>query len=231
MDYNSSKYMNIYSYVCWDTASALPKSCNQGGIFMNMLQIFAIIILLIFYGVSMIKLIAQRRKGIQTIQLGIGSKDKKTLLVEKLLKFAFILIALIELASILLNTNSFFPGNIRIVGLALTFTGTLVFIIAMLTMRDSWRAGIPAKDKTEIVTSGIYSISRNPAFFGFDLTYIGFYLAFDNLLLLVATLFVITIIHLQILEEEKFLTYRFGEKYLEYKKRVGRYLKLSPFRL
>jgi len=56
-------------------------------------------------------------------------------------------------------------------------------------------------------------------------------LAFDNLLLLVATLFVITIIHLQILEEEKFLTYRFGEKYLEYKKRVGRYLKLSPFRL
>ena len=40
-------------------------------------------------------------------------------------------------------------------------------------MRDFWRAGIPETDKTELVTEGIYQISRNPAFLGFDLLYIG----------------------------------------------------------
>lgn len=39
-------------------------------------------------------------------------------------------------------------------------------------MRDSWRAGISETDKTELVTEGIYQISRNSAFLGFDLLYI-----------------------------------------------------------
>jgi len=111
----------------------------------------------------------------------------------------------------------------------LAAVGALVFIIAMVTMRDSWRAGIPAEDNTQMVTSGIYRISRNPAFLGFDLTYIGYYLAFDNLPLLLISLFAVTLMHLQILEEEKYLANRFGTKYLEYKKNVGRYLKIVPF--
>ncbi len=40
-------------------------------------------------------------------------------------------------------------------------------------MKDSWRAGIPDSDKTELVTTGIYKYSRNPAFLGFDLQYMG----------------------------------------------------------
>ena len=40
-------------------------------------------------------------------------------------------------------------------------------------MRDSWRAGISETDKTELVTEGIYQISRNPAFLRFDLLHIG----------------------------------------------------------
>lgn len=52
-------------------------------------------------------------------------------------------------------------------------TGDVVFLAAVLCMRDSWRAGIPEKDKTELVTRGIFKISRNPAFLGFDFVYIG----------------------------------------------------------
>ena len=40
-------------------------------------------------------------------------------------------------------------------------------------MRDSWRAGISETYKTELVTEGIYQISRNPVFLGFELLYIG----------------------------------------------------------
>lgn len=196
---------------------------------MSILQISAIMIMILFYGAYFSKLIAQKRKGIQTTQLGIGNKEKKTLWVEKLLKFISLVIVPIELASILLDTNSFIPDGFRIIGIVLASVGTFVFIIAMLTMRDSWRAGIPSEDNTKMVTTGVYSISRNPAFLGFDLTYLGFYLTFDNLPLLLFTGFAVILMHMQILEEEKYLAYRFGTQYLEYKKNVGRYLKIPPF--
>lgn len=48
-------------------------------------------------------------------------------------------------------------------------------------MRDSWRAGIDRTQKTKIINTGIYRYSRNPAFVGFDLLYIGMRLAFSNI--------------------------------------------------
>ncbi len=72
-------------------------------------------------------------------------------------------------------------------------------------MKDSWRAGIPDKDKTELVTTGIYRFSRNPAFLGFDLMYIGVLLLYGNLLTLGFSLFAMMMLHLQILQEERSL--------------------------
>jgi protein-S-isoprenylcysteine O-methyltransferase Ste14 len=91
-------------------------------------------------------------------------------------------------------------------------------------LKDSWRAGIPGKERTTMITNGIYSICRNPAFIGFYLKYIGILLTFFNWVLLAFTLFTIIIFHLQILKEEEYLTMVFGAEYTEYKKRVGRYI-------
>jgi protein-S-isoprenylcysteine O-methyltransferase Ste14 len=74
-----------------------------------------------------------------------------------------------------------------------------------------------------MVTSGIYKFSRNPAFLGFDLTYIGASLSFGNIIVFIMAVLTIIIMHLQILEEEKFLEVTFGNKYVEYKSKVGRY--------
>ena len=102
--------------------------------------------------------------------------------------------------------------------------GDLIFLISVLCMKDSWRAGIPVKDKTELVTDGIYAYSRNPAFLGFDLQYIGMLLMFCNLLTGMFTVFAIVMLHLQILQEERYLTATFGTAYLDYRHRVFRYL-------
>ncbi|MDE6168227.1 MAG: isoprenylcysteine carboxylmethyltransferase family protein, partial [Acetatifactor sp.] len=91
-------------------------------------------------------------------------------------------------------------------------------------MRDSWRAGIAENDKTEIITNGIYSISRNPAFLAFDCVYIGLLLMFFHWVLLIFTIFAITMLHLQILQEEAFLTKAFGGEYINYQSKVCRYL-------
>lgn len=91
-------------------------------------------------------------------------------------------------------------------------------------MKDSWRAGIPDKDKTELVTNGIYKFSRNPAFLGFDFMYAGVLLMYFNPLTAVFSLFAAVTLHLQILQEEKYLTSVFGSSYTAYKSRVFRYL-------
>ena len=88
--------------------------------------------------------------------------------------------------------------------------GNLIFLISVLCMKDSWRAGIPDSDKTALVTGGIYRFSRNPAFLGFYLQYIGVMLMYCNLLTAGFTVFAITMLHLQILQEERYLTATFG---------------------
>ena len=109
--------------------------------------------------------------------------------------------------------------------MALGILGVAVFLCAVLEMRDSWRAGVSKTDQTELVTNGIYQLSRNPAFLGFDLVYIGILLMFFNWILLAATLFAMLMLHLQIVNvEEEFLITVFGEAYLEYRKKVNRYL-------
>lgn len=190
---------------------------------MNVYQILSLGILAVYYTAYIVKLLGQRKRGIQTAQLGKGNKEKQTLRVEKTLQTASFLGIAVEFISVILNTGEGVSPIFKMAGICGTGVGTIVFIVAMITMQDSWRAGIPSEDKTELVTSGIYRFSRNPAFLGFDLVYLGIGIAFFNPLLSVVTLFGVVMFHLQILEEEKHLSKVFGEEYEAYKKKVGRY--------
>ena len=189
---------------------------------MKPIQIAALAVLAVFYIAYFTKMILQRRKGVKTDQIGKGNKPRKLLVIEFLMKIATYSIVAVEVISIIWNFRMWKSAYVWI-GIGIAALGVLVFIVAMTTMRDSWRAGIPEKDKTELVTTGIYRISRNPAFLGFDLMYIGVLIAFFNYVHLIFVLYAAVMLHLQILQEEKFLTVTFGEKYTEYKKHTGRY--------
>ncbi|HAB59905.1 MAG TPA: isoprenylcysteine carboxyl methyltransferase [Lachnospiraceae bacterium] len=191
---------------------------------MNMIQILGIFILGIFYLAYFGKMLGQRKKGIQTNQLGVGKKKRRTMYTERILRTITTVIVLVIIVSIYLNTTLISNRIVRYLGILLIGIGTVVFIAAMITMRDSWRAGIPQGEKLQIVTKGIYRVSRNPAFLGFDLTYIGATIAFGNVALLLFSMVAITMMHLQILEEERYMETTFGGEYLTYKNRVGRYL-------
>lgn len=191
---------------------------------MNMIQILGIFILGVFYLAYFGKMLGQRKKGIQTNQLGVGKKKKRTMYTERILRTITTVIVLVIIVSIYLNTTLISNKIVRYLGILLIGIGTGVFIAAMITMRDSWRAGIPQGEKLQIVTKGIYRVSRNPAFLGFDLTYIGATIAFGNVALLLFSMVAIIMMHLQILEEEKYMETTFGGEYLTYKNRVGRYL-------
>ena len=185
-------------------------------------RILALIVLAVFYGIYLVKQWRQKRRDIRTMQIGHG-KDRQTHTVETLMGIATVGIIPAQLLSIGFGW-SHLPANARFTGFCVGILGNLIFLISVLCMKDSWRAGIPVKDKTELVTDGIYAYSRNPAFLGFDLQYIGMLLMFCNLLTGMFTVFAIVMLHLQILQEERYLTATFGTAYLDYRHRVFRYL-------
>ena len=146
------------------------------------MQIVGYMILLVFYLCYFIKMFQQRKQGIQTDHMGKGKQgiQKK---IEIMMKGATIATFIIEILSIYLNTTTF-PLIIRIMGIFLGIIGDIVFIASVLTMKDSWRVGVSYEEKTDLITDGIYQISRNPAFLGFNLVYLGMCLMFFNTILL-----------------------------------------------
>lgn len=193
---------------------------NFGG---NLLYcLLTVAVLAIFYGIYFTKMLVQKRHGIHTRQLG-RRKEKALHRVEILMSVATLAIVPIQLVSAFLGWSCL-PSTVRIIGFFVGLTGNGIFLAAVLYMKDSWRAGIPEKDKTSLVTNGIYSFSRNPAFLGFDMMYIGVLLMYCNVLTGIFTAFCVVMLHLQILQEEKYMTATFGKTYLGYKKRVFRYI-------
>lgn len=185
-------------------------------------QILALAILLAFYICYFLKLLAQRRRGISTDQLGKG-KTGFVRAVELGVKGAAVVMPLAEAASILCNVTAL-PRWARAAGAVLGVLGVAAFACAAWTMGDSWRSGVSCEEKTELVTGGIYRFSRNPAFLGFDLVYLGQVLMFFSWPLLVLSAVTVLLFHLQIVNvEEDHLIAAFGQEYLTYRRQVNRY--------
>ncbi len=183
---------------------------------------FALLIIIVFYNIYFIKMFIQKNQGIKTRQIG-NYKNSSIRTVEILMSIATFLIVPIQLVSIILDLTILNSG-IRFIGFFIGALGDILFLISVITMKNSWRAGIPSEDKIELVSNGIYKISRNPAFLGFDLMYIGITLLYCNVLTIIFSLFAIIMLHFQILQEEKYLEKTFGDNYISYKSKVCRYI-------
>jgi protein-S-isoprenylcysteine O-methyltransferase Ste14 len=186
------------------------------------INIVTIISIVAFYLIYFGKMTLQRKQGIITNQMSKGNKAKGLIIQESIMRLITLVIVPIEIISIILLWTKQ-SDTIRYIGSVVEAVGVFIFFISIYTMRDSWRAGI-TEEKTELITSGVYQHSRNPAFIGFYLLYVGILLSYFNFYLLVVTVLAIISLHLQILHEEKSLLRMFGPKYTEYMKKVRRYV-------
>ncbi len=187
------------------------------------IKMVTISLMAVFYICYFAKMLSQRKKGIRTDQLGKG-KVGFVKFIEIALKVATYVLPFIQLISIIYSKDGICIP-LKYTGVVITAIGVVTFMISVLQMKDNWRAGVQREDKTNLVVTGIYAISRNPAFLGFDFMYIGILLSYFHWYLCLATAIAVLLFHLQIVNvEEEFLMEAFGNEYLQYKSKVCRYL-------
>ena len=191
------------------------------------LRISALILLSAFYIVYFAKMLMLKKQNIKGNILGKGDKPRDSLMIEIVLRFITFLIVPVQYINVILSGLIWSIPTIHfisVVGLFLMLVGVLIFLFAVVTMRNNWRAGYSYEQDTQLVTNGIYRFSRNPAFVGFDLLYIGCALVFPNIIIIFLSLVAVVLFHFQILGEEQFLAGMFNKSYLEYKAKTRRYL-------
>ena len=115
------------------------------------------------------------------------------------------------------------PPAISLAALVLAAAGSLLFISAMMDLGPSMRFGLPT-GPTEFRTGGLYSISRNPMYLGFFMILSASAIYTANPVIAALAVYGIYVHHLIALSEEKFLKERFGQKYLDYCRKTGRYI-------
>ncbi len=189
-------------------------------------KVAGLVIITLFYLAYFGKQALLAKRGIKTNRLGRGQKPRRVFWLELALLLATWGMGALQYASVIWGEKYFVLTSpfMRGAGLLLACVGVGFFLSALKAMRDNWRAGVDATQNTRLVTTGVYQASRNPAFVGFDLFYLGSALAFSTPPLLILAAISIGILHLQILEEEKFMQERFGDEYLRYAARARRYL-------
>ena len=117
--------------------------------------------------------------------------------------------------------------SISYIGWSLLILSLIIVWIAQSHMRESWRIGIDEEDKTDLVTTGFFSFSRNPVFLGIMIANVGLFLVLPNAFTLMIIALSTTSINTQIRLEEEFLAEEHGNQYTEYTSKVNRWFTLK----
>ena len=116
-------------------------------------------------------------------------------------------------------------GLVRDLGLLLTFIGFLLGIGALMEFRKARTTLDPHGSVNQMVTSGIYSFTRNPIYLGFLLMVIGLPLNSGLIWgIVLAPFYVMMMTRLVIEREEAYLEKKFKDQYTGYRSRVRRWL-------
>lgn len=113
---------------------------------------------------------------------------------------------------------------IKVTGIVLLVVSLAWTILAQGHLGASWRIGIDTEHSTELVRRGLFKISRNPIFVGMMATLLGLFVIIPSVATLITLLVGVILIGIQVRLEEEYLTRTHGEKYLEYRRSVRRWI-------
>jgi protein-S-isoprenylcysteine O-methyltransferase Ste14 len=133
-------------------------------------------------------------------------------------------------SAILVLNDSFEPfealdvDGVHAIGIALAVAGGLSVFGAQLGMGASWRIGVSDDQGTDLVTSGWFSVCRNPIYTAMIIGWTGFALMVPTWLGFAAVAVITLGLELQVRAvEEPYLVRTHGDAYRAYGSRVGRF--------
>ena len=110
-------------------------------------------------------------------------------------------------------------------GVALIVFGILIIAAPAVAFFRAETTIIPFQESSSLVITGLYRFTRNPMYVGMVLILVGTAVLCGSLSpFLVPVLFVLVINKMIISVEERMLERLFGDEYLEYKKKVRRWI-------
>ncbi|WP_099041024.1 methyltransferase family protein [Mycobacterium neglectum] len=114
---------------------------------------------------------------------------------------------------------------LRGTGVVLAVLGLVLTLTAQLSLGASWRIGIDAAERSDLVTAGVYRVARNPIFAAVIITFAGMAIMLPNLVAVAGVLIIVIGIKVQVrLAEEPYLRRVHGAAYLAFASRVGRFI-------
>jgi protein-S-isoprenylcysteine O-methyltransferase Ste14 len=116
-------------------------------------------------------------------------------------------------------------GGVHALGIVLASAAGLAVFFAQLGMGASWRIGVNKEERTDLVTSGWFSVIRNPIYTAMIVGWLGFAFLVPTWLGFAAPVVIALGLELQVRAvEEPYLTRTHGEQYRSYGARVGRFV-------
>lgn len=113
---------------------------------------------------------------------------------------------------------------LKITGVVVVIMAFVLMTLALFHFKNSLRFGLDKKNKGKLITSGIFSVSRNPFFLSLDFYFLGIALMIPSLFFICFSVLSLVSIHFFILKEENFMLKMYGDEYQKYLEKVRRYL-------
>ena len=121
----------------------------------------------------------------------------------------------------------FSPSRIPVTQWIMILIGALLVVIAIILYKLSYKVAIIDTKKggsSELITRGIYAHIRHPHYLGGIVWALSFTFFFRSYWVLLVWIISLPMFYYLARSEEKKLIEKFGEDYLDYKKRVGMFL-------
>jgi protein-S-isoprenylcysteine O-methyltransferase Ste14 len=189
------------------------------------LAILGVILLLTFFVRVIVSVRQTGMTGVIGLRAGAGA-------LEKLSGVLFIggiilggLSPLLVLADSIEVIDALDAEPIQIIGLVIAAIAGLAIFGAQLGMGASWRIGVQDDQGTDLVTSGWFSLVRNPIYTSMIGAWVGIALMVPTWLGIVAVVIAVIGLEMQVrLVEEPYLLRAHGDAFRRYAARVGRFV-------
>src|SRR5262249_25921249 len=148
-----------------------------------MQRYLAALTLVLFVGMVLTRTALMKRRGIRTIYF--GNMDKKDFLIPPFVLFYFYVIFAAAFRWPSVSDHHFLHSEAASwAGVLLFLAGLSLLLGSLVSFGQSFRIGIDTERPDRLVTTGVYSYSRNPIYVAFAFVLIGQFLVFSNWILL-----------------------------------------------